>query len=155
MSTPRFPYVNIVKEPVSPICGKFHQAVELIGGRWTGAVIQTLLRGPTRYADIRSAIPEISDRMLSDRLRILESEGLVERRVVPETPVRVEYRLTEKGRSLDSALAAIGAWAEQWIGVSGEPPPQPPVAEPRASPTIGSDGRGISGKPRIKPKAEA
>jgi DNA-binding HxlR family transcriptional regulator len=89
--------------------------VELIGGRWTGAIIQTLLQGTTRYALIKAAIPDITDRMLSERLRSLETEGVVTRRVVPESPVRVEYELTEKGRSLKRSLEEIGSWAERWI----------------------------------------
>ena len=130
-----------MKQASPAICSRFHKAVELIGGRWTGAVIQVLLRGPTRYAGIRAAIPDISDRMLSDRLRILETEGLVERRVVPETPVRVEYQLTEKGRSLEGALGAIGSWAETWIDAEAPQTPLPLSAE-----------RPFGGKPRIKPK---
>ena len=97
------------------LCVRFHRAVELIGGRWTGAMIQLLLNGRLRFAELRAAIPEISDRMLSERLRELESEGIVARRVVPETPVRVEYELTEKGRALEQALAAVGRWAERWV----------------------------------------
>ena len=103
-----------------PVCSRFHQAVELIGGRWTGAIIQTLLQGKTRYALIKAAIPDITDRMLSERLRSLESEELLTRRVVPESPVRVEYELTEKGRSLQSSLTAIGVWAERWISLEND-----------------------------------
>ncbi len=97
------------------LCARFHRAVELIGGRWTGAVIQLLLNGRMRFAELRGAIPEISDRMLSERLRELEAEGILARIVVPETPVRVEYELTEKGRALEHALAAVGRWAERWV----------------------------------------
>jgi DNA-binding HxlR family transcriptional regulator len=97
------------------LCVRFHRAVELIGGRWTGAVIQLLLNGRLRFAELRAAIPDISDRMLSERLRELENEGIVARRVVPETPVRVEYELTEKGRALEQALSAVGRWAERWV----------------------------------------
>jgi DNA-binding HxlR family transcriptional regulator len=97
------------------LCAKFHRAVELIGGRWTGAVIQLLLHGRMRFAELRTAIPDISDRMLSERLRELEGEGILARIVVPETPVRVEYELTEKGRALEHALAAVGRWAERWV----------------------------------------
>lgn len=96
------------------LCARFHHAMELIGGRWTGAVIQLLLNGRLRFAELRASIPEISDRMLSERLRELESEGIVARQVVPETPVRVEYELTEKGRALEQALSAVGRWAERW-----------------------------------------
>ena len=103
------------------VCSRFHHAVELIGSRWTGAIIQTLLQGRTRYAVIKSAIPDITDRMLTERLRSLEEEGVVTRKVVPETPVRVEYELTPKGRSLEAALKEIGAWAERWIPAPSTP----------------------------------
>jgi DNA-binding HxlR family transcriptional regulator len=103
------------------LCARFHRAVELVGRRWTGAVIRLLLNGRKRYAELRTAIPDISDRMLSERLRELEAEGIVARIVVPETPVRVEYELTDKGRALERALNEIGRWAERWI--SPEPPP--------------------------------
>ena len=105
---------------VSPVCARFHRAIELIGSRWTGAILQTLLQGKTRYASIRGAVPEITDRMLSERLRLLETEGLVVRTVVPESPVRVEYELSEKGNELQSALQEIAHWAERWIPLSGE-----------------------------------
>ena len=99
------------------LCARFHRAVELIGGRWTGAVIQLLLTGRMRFAELRDAIPEISDRMLSERLRELEAEGIVDRTVVPDTPVRVEYSLTKKGRALAGPIGAIAEWAEKWIQV--------------------------------------
>ena len=114
------------------LCARFHRAIELIGSRWTGAILQTLLQGKTRYASIRAAVPEITDRMLSERLRLLETEGLVVRTVVPESPVRVEYELSEKGHELQSALQEIAHWAERWIALPGEtekdlPPKRPPI----------------------------
>lgn len=108
------------------LCARFHRAVELIGGRWTGAVIQLLFTGRMRFAQLRAAIPDISDRMLSERLRELETEGIVERIVIPDTPVRVEYELTEKGRALEHALGAVGKWAEQWV--TELPPAERPAA---------------------------
>jgi DNA-binding HxlR family transcriptional regulator len=101
--------------PTSQVCSRFHRAIELIGSRWTGAILQTLLQGRTRYAGIRGAIPDITDRMLSERLRTLEAEDLVLRVVIPESPVRVEYELTRKGHELQKALREIGSWAERWI----------------------------------------
>jgi DNA-binding HxlR family transcriptional regulator len=101
--------------PVSQVCSRFHRAIELIGSRWTGAILQTLLQGKTRYAAIKGAIPDLTDRMLSERLRSLEGEGLVARSVIPDTPVRVEYELTPKGHELQNALKEIAAWAERWI----------------------------------------
>jgi DNA-binding HxlR family transcriptional regulator len=102
------------------LCARFHKAVELIGRRWSGAIIQILLNGPSRYAELRSAIPDITDRMLSERLRELEEEEIVARTVVPETPVRVEYSLTSKGRALAPALTAIAHWAEKWVTADAE-----------------------------------
>ena len=97
------------------LCGRFHHASELIGRRWTGAIIFVMLRTPCRFATLREAIPQITDRMLSERLQELEREGIVERVVVPQAPVRVEYTLTKKGRGLGKAIRAITDWAHTWI----------------------------------------
>ena len=105
------------------LCGRFHRASELIGRRWTGAIIFVLLKSRCRFATLRDAIPDITDRMLSERLQELEQEGIVERTVVPETPVRVEYSLTKKGRALASAMDAIAEWAEKWIDQKAPAPP--------------------------------
>jgi DNA-binding HxlR family transcriptional regulator len=101
--------------PIPELCGRFHQASELIGRRWTGAIIFVMLRKPCRFAALREAIPQITDRMLSERLQELEQEGIVERVVVPHTPVRVEYALTRKGRGLGKSIRAITEWAHTWI----------------------------------------
>ena len=113
------------------LCARFHKAVELIGRRWSGAIIQILRQRPARYAELRAAIPDITDRMLSERLRELEDEGIVARTVIPETPVRVEYSLTSKGRALAPALDAIGHWAERWVEVTESARPSVPAAERR------------------------
>ena len=97
------------------LCARFHQASELIGRRWTGAIIFVLLQKTCRFATLRDAIPDITDRMLSERLQELEEEGLVERTVVPDTPVRVEYSLTKKGKGLAAAIGSIADWAEKYI----------------------------------------
>jgi DNA-binding HxlR family transcriptional regulator len=97
------------------LCTRFHRASELIGRRWTGAIIFLLLKQTCRFAQLRAAIPDITDRMLSERLHELEEEGLVERTVIPETPVRVEYSLTKKGKALAEPIAAISNWAEKHI----------------------------------------
>ena len=102
-------------DQLAAFCPRYHHAVELVGRRWTGAVIRVLLNGRARYHELRDAIPEISDRMLSERLRELEGEGVIARVVVPETPVRVEYELTAKGRALEPVVRAIATWAERWI----------------------------------------
>ena len=97
------------------LCPRYHKAIELVGRRWTGAIILTMLGRTVRYHELRAAVPDISDRMLAERLRELESEGVVARTVVPSTPVRVEYCLTEKGQALREALEAVGRWAEIWV----------------------------------------
>ena len=99
------------------LCRRFHKASELIGRRWTGAIIYVLLRSRCRFATLRDAIPDITDRMLSDRLQELEQEEIVERTVVPDTPIRVEYSLTKKGRALAAAIDAIADWADKWTEV--------------------------------------
>ena len=101
------------------LCTRFHKASELIGRRWTGAILFVLLKTPCRFAMLRDAIPDITDRMLSERLQELEREGIVERTVVPETPVRVEYALSHKGRELASAIGAISQWADKWVDRKG------------------------------------
>ena len=95
------------------LCARFHHASELIGRRWTGAIIYVLLQQTCRFATLRDAIPGITDRMLSERLQELEEEGLVERAVVPDTPVRVEYSLTKKGKGLAEAVNSLANWAEK------------------------------------------
>ena len=101
--------------PDLALCGRYHRAIELVGRRWTGAIVYLLLRSRCRFATLRDSIPDITDRMLSERLQELEEEGIVQRTVVPETPVRVEYALTKKGRDLASAIDAMAAWAERWV----------------------------------------
>jgi DNA-binding HxlR family transcriptional regulator len=96
------------------VCPHFHHAIELIGKRWTGAIVVALTEGPMRYADIGKAVPGLSDRLLSERLRELEAEGLVERRVEAGAPVRVTYSLTEAGQQLDPVLSELTSWARRW-----------------------------------------
>ena len=97
------------------VCPRFHHAVELIGRRWTGAILSSMLHGTTRFTDIVNSVPGLSDRLLSERLKELECQGIVERRVHAETPVRIEYTMTEKGLALTAVITEIGEWAEKWI----------------------------------------
>jgi DNA-binding HxlR family transcriptional regulator len=96
-------------------CPLYHRAMEIVGRRWAGAVLRAMLAGATRFGEIRGAIPDLTNRMLSERLKDFEAEGIVEREVIPEKPVRVEYHLTEKGRALSSAVEALSEWAEEWV----------------------------------------
>lgn len=99
------------------VCTRFHHAVELVGKRWTGAIISRLLGGPQGFNEMLAAVPGMSDRLLTERLRELESERLVRRTVIAGPPVRVSYELTESGNDLEPAIRALGEWAERWVKV--------------------------------------
>ncbi len=96
------------------VCPHFHKAVELVGKRWSGAILSALTDGPGRFGELGQRVPGMSDRLLSQRLRELEAEGLVERRVEPGAPVRVSYSLTAKGTDLSPALRELKAWGRRW-----------------------------------------
>jgi DNA-binding HxlR family transcriptional regulator len=97
------------------VCPRYHHAVELIGRRWTGAILMVLLQGTSRFTDIVHAVPGLSDRLLSERLKELEAEGIVQRIVHAEMPVRIEYQLTPMGRDLSNVTEAVSCWAERWL----------------------------------------
>ena len=103
------------EDHITAFCPVYHRAIELIGRRWTGAILRALMSGATRFTDITAAVPGLSDRLLSERLKELEAEGIVSRTVVPSTPVRIEYGLTEKGHALNDVMAAVSEWAETWL----------------------------------------
>ncbi len=96
------------------VCPHFHAAIELIGKRWTGAIVFALTEGPLRFGELAKAVPGLSDRLLSQRLRELEQEGLVEREVEPGSPVHVTYSLTEAGAELRPTIAELKLWAKRW-----------------------------------------
>jgi DNA-binding HxlR family transcriptional regulator len=100
----------------SGCCPLYHEAVELIGRRWTGAILRVLMDGPLRFSEVAQAVPELSDRLLSERMKELEARGIVERTVIPGPPLRVEYRLSEMGRELEPALSELQRWAKRWLG---------------------------------------
>lgn len=100
-------------------CPQYERAAEILGHRWTGLIVRSLLAGRTRFSEFSASIPGLSDRLLSERLKQLEAEGIVTRCVSAETPVRVDYRLTEKGEALAGVVDALAGWAEQWVSVDG------------------------------------
>ena len=104
-------------EGESKVCVRFHHAVELIGRRWSGAIISVMLGGPQCFNELLAAVPGLSDRLLTERLREFESEGLVRRTVLPGPPVRVSYELTEAGKSLKPVIESLTRWAERWVRV--------------------------------------
>ena len=96
-------------------CPYYHEAVELIGRRWTGAIVAVLLKAdaPLRFSEVAAAVPQLSDRLLSERVKELEARGVVERTVLPGPPVRVEYSLTKLGESINEPLTVICEWTER------------------------------------------
>ncbi len=137
---------------VPTLCPRYHRAVELLGRRWTGAIVRLLLAGPARFHELRAGVPALSDRMLAERLRELEREDIVIRTVLPETPVRVEYALTAKGHALDEAIDAIGKWAERWIPAEPARPRAKSAAAKRTRPERRpADARGRRGARRRSP----
>ncbi len=103
------------------MCPRYEHAIQLLGKRWTGLILDSLMDGPRRFCELTATVEGLSDRVLSDRLRELEAEDIVERVVYPQIPVRVEYRLTEKGRDLRPVVQAIHEWAQHWIELPHTP----------------------------------
>ncbi len=97
------------------LCSRFQSAADLLGKRWTALILQQLQDKPRRYSELAAALDVVSERMLIHRLKELEGAGVVERRVIDDQPVRVEYRLTEKGRALGRVVNGLQRWAERWI----------------------------------------
>ncbi len=102
-------------EPSQGVCPYYHAAVEMLGKRWTGAIVHSLLCGPLRFSELSAGIPQISDRLLSMRLKELEASGIVARRVCDGAPVRVEYDLTPKGHALEPVIGSLRQWAREWL----------------------------------------
>ncbi len=122
-------------------CPYYHRAIELIGRRWTGAILRALLGGATRFSDIAKTVPSLSDRLLSERLKELEAEGIVVRTVTAERPPRTEYHLTEKGRALEHAVSAITTWAHDWLTPSEAEAASHEAATDEAEPATRAAGR--------------
>jgi DNA-binding HxlR family transcriptional regulator len=117
MNAPRRRVAVATQVPPGECCPHLHEAIELIGKRWTGAIVYVLLHHdkPMRFSEVGHAVPQLSDRLLSERMKELEARGIVERHVHAESPVRVEYELTTMGRDLEPALAALRRWALHYL----------------------------------------
>ena len=101
-------------------CPLYHEAIELVGRRWTGAILRVLMERPMRFSEIGQAVPELSARLLSARMKELEARGIVNRTVHQGPPTRVEYSLSEMGRELGPALSELQEWARRWLGRGGQ-----------------------------------
>jgi len=107
------------------VCESFQEAAQLVGRRWVPQIVWVLLDGPRRYSVLRAAISEISDTVLSDRLRELEGAGILTRAVTPSTPVLIEYALSERGRDLAKVIEGLATWADRWSAVDADGPGRP------------------------------
>ncbi len=101
-------------------CARFQCAIEFIGRRWNGAIVYVLLDGPCRFNELLAKVPNLSDRLLAERLRELEAAGMVTREVHPGPPVRVVYELTDAGHALSDVIQGISQWAERWLPASAQ-----------------------------------
>ena len=101
-------------EKISEFCPQYAQLMDLLSRRWMGIILRVLMSGPHRFSEILSAVPGLSDPLLTQRLREMESKQLLDRRVFATSPVRVEYELTEAGRDLERAVRVLSEWAEKW-----------------------------------------
>jgi DNA-binding HxlR family transcriptional regulator len=110
----------------APVCEHFQRAAELLGRRWNPQIVRALLSGASRFTELRTAVPGLSDHLLSERLKEFEAAELVIRTVTPSTPVRIEYHLTERGHDLERVIEELAGWAERWGRAS-----DPPRAQPR------------------------
>lgn len=102
------------------LCPRFEKAFQLLGKRWVGVIIRVLSNGPMRFNEMAERIPHISQKVLSERLKELEDQGILVREVYPESPVRIEYRLTEKGEAIKPVLDEVQNWADKWVELESE-----------------------------------
>lgn len=105
-----------MKDPDNPVCQTIAGLLQRIGDKWSVLVVQTLADGSMRFNEIRRAIPSVSQRMLTLTLRNLERDGLVDRTVTPTIPPRVDYELTELGRSLQKPICGLVQWSMDHVG---------------------------------------
>jgi DNA-binding HxlR family transcriptional regulator len=112
----RVAVATLIRPDEVQCCPRLHETVELVGKRWSGAIVYVLLQaGPMRFSQIANAVPDLSDRLLSERLKELEARGIVDRHVSDGAPVKVEYELTERGKDLREALGELKAWGDRWL----------------------------------------
>lgn len=97
------------------MCEKVSRSYQIIGRKWVAPIVHTLMEEPKRFSEIHSVIPDLSKRVLNERMKELEEEGIIIRNVIADRPVRTEYSLTRKGTELARALSSIGQWAKKWL----------------------------------------
>jgi DNA-binding HxlR family transcriptional regulator len=107
--------ITVQDDTAQRVCPLYHRAVEIVGRRWTGAILAALMDGPLRFSEVAAGIPELSDRLLSERMKELEARGLVTREVVCGPPLQVRYGLSRMGHDLEPALTELQRWAHRWL----------------------------------------
>lgn len=117
------------------MCPKYQRVVDIVGKRWTALMLRALISGPRRFKEIKDYVPGLSDRLLSERLQELEEAGIVERRVLPQRPVLVEYALTAKGADLRQVVEALQTWADRWVAPADAQTPGPDASDARPDPS--------------------
>ncbi|KHL96597.1 HxlR family transcriptional regulator [Paenibacillus sp. IHB B 3415] len=100
---------------LKPLLAKVEHVHHIIGKKWVNLIIHVLMEGTKRFSELHNIIPDLSKRMLNERLKELEECGLISREVIPDRPVRTEYSLTAKGQELGTALLPVEAWAMKWL----------------------------------------
>lgn len=127
-------------DPVK-VCPRYEQAVQILGKKWTGLILRVLMSGKKRFCDFKASLPEMSDRILSERLKELEEAGILTRHVHDTRPVLIEYELTEKGRALEPVVAAIQAWADRWCDDIPDSHPVDEGGEPAEAEAASREGQ--------------
>ena len=97
------------------LCSKVEECYHIMGKKWIGLIIHTLMEEPKRFSEIHTFIPDLSKRVLNERMKELEENGIVLRNVIADRPVRTEYSLTKKGTELGRSLKALEGWADKWL----------------------------------------
>lgn len=106
---------ELMDKATSPKCTQVEHVFSILDKKWMGLIVEVLLEGPQRYKDIAAKIPTISDRILVERLKELADNDILVRDVYPDSQVRVEYSLTEKGYSLKNVMSEVHIWADKWM----------------------------------------
>ena len=106
---------ELMAKATSQKCTQVEHVFSILDKKWMGLIVEVLLEGPQRYKDIAAKIPTISDRILVERLKELADNDILVRDVYPDSQVRVEYSLTEKGYSLKNVMSEVHIWADKWM----------------------------------------
>jgi DNA-binding HxlR family transcriptional regulator len=115
VTTPHLDQIPRLHQIDDDLCRRYlASSVELVGKRWSSAILLAISQGATRFSEITASVTGLSDRLLAQRAKELEQAGLVNREVIATTPVQVRYTLTERGRDLLESLQPLAQWGQRW-----------------------------------------